>query len=84
MKLSVIMPVYNERRTITEIVSRVQSVEFGGTWVPVFSSAAVREAGEERTGQVFWPVGLNEKELYCVVCKDGATEPQASNLYLIE
>jgi glycosyltransferase involved in cell wall biosynthesis len=30
MKLSVIMPVYNERRTINEIVSRVQSVELNG------------------------------------------------------
>jgi glycosyltransferase involved in cell wall biosynthesis len=30
MKLSVIMPVYNERRTIAEIVSRVQSVNLPG------------------------------------------------------
>jgi glycosyltransferase involved in cell wall biosynthesis len=30
MKLSVIMPVYNERRTIHEIVSRVQSVDLPG------------------------------------------------------
>jgi len=30
MKLSVIMPCYNERRTITEIVSRVQSVDLHG------------------------------------------------------
>ena len=29
MKLSVIMPVYNERRTINEIVSRVQAVDIG-------------------------------------------------------
>lgn len=29
MKLSVIMPVYNERRTLNEIVSRVQSVDIG-------------------------------------------------------
>lgn len=29
MKLSVIMPVYNERRTIREIVSRVQAVDLG-------------------------------------------------------
>jgi glycosyltransferase involved in cell wall biosynthesis len=29
MKLSVIMPVYNERRTINEIVSRVQTVDIG-------------------------------------------------------
>lgn len=30
MKLSVIMPVYNERRTINEIVGRVQAVDLGG------------------------------------------------------
>ena len=30
MKLSVIMPCYNERRTIIEIVSRVQSVDLHG------------------------------------------------------
>ncbi len=30
MKLSVIMPVYNERRTISEIVSRVQNVDLPG------------------------------------------------------
>jgi len=30
MKLSVIMPVYNERRTIHEIIGRVQAVDLGG------------------------------------------------------
>ena len=30
MKLSVIMPVYNERRTVREIVARVQAVDLGG------------------------------------------------------
>ncbi len=32
MKLSVIIPVYNERETILEIISRVQSVDLGPGW----------------------------------------------------
>ena len=30
MKLSIIMPAYNERRTIREIISRVLNVDLGG------------------------------------------------------
>lgn len=32
MKLSVIIPVYNERETILEIISRVQAVNLGAAW----------------------------------------------------
>ena len=32
MKLSVIIPVYNERETILEIIRRVQAVNLGEAW----------------------------------------------------
>lgn len=56
MKLSVIMPVYNERRTIHEIVSRVQSVELNGierelVIVDDGSSDGTRDILEELNGR---------------------------------
>jgi len=46
--------------------------DFGGAWVPVFSSAAARKASE-----VHWIAGLGETGVYCVVCPATAPYPQA-------
>ena len=45
--------------------------DFGGAWVPIFSSAAARKASE-----VHWIAGLGETGVYCVVCPATAPHPQ--------
>jgi len=45
--------------------------DFGGAWVPVFSSAAARKASE-----VHWIAGLGETGVFCVVCPATAPYPQ--------
>ena len=39
--------------------------EFGGSWTPIFSSAAVRKSEAES----YWIVGVSESDVYCVICK---------------
>lgn len=50
---------------------RVRSPAFGGAWVPVFASEAARRAAETH-----WPVGLNARELRCIVCNPSQPTPQ--------
>ena len=50
--------------------------DFGGAWVPVFSSAAARKASE-----VHWIAGLGETGVYCVVCPATAPYPQVNQCY---
>lgn len=53
---------------------RVRSNTFGGAWVPVFTSEAARKASETH-----WPVGLNMRELRCIVCNPSHPTPQVSH-----
>ena len=45
--------------------------EFGGCWVPVFDPAA-----EAKSSEVFWPVGMSQANLFCVVCTPQQPHPQ--------
>ncbi|KAJ7538304.1 hypothetical protein O6H91_11G042800 [Diphasiastrum complanatum] len=55
-------------------VLRMYSTEYDGCWVPVFS------AGKEKKGssENFWMVGLNSKQVFCVMCKSPDTQPQVA------
>eukprot|EP00899_Mesostigma_viride_P003283 jgi/Mesvir1/12956/Mv05969-RA.1 len=53
-------------------VVRLRCLEYGGSWVPVFSSAAERKSSEES----HWVVGLDSTQLFCVVLKAPNTYPQ--------
>ncbi|KAK9809234.1 hypothetical protein WJX72_011841 [[Myrmecia] bisecta] len=52
-------------------VMRLRSPDFGGSWVPVFSSAAARKGSE-----VYWPVALTEHDMHCIVCSSSSPQPQ--------
>ena len=46
-------------------VMRLRSPEFGGTWMPVFDSAA-----EQKNKETFWPVAITRQALLCVICRE--------------
>jgi chromosome transmission fidelity protein 4 len=48
---------------------RVYSSQFGGSWSPIFSASAERKGSE-----TYWPVGVSDSEMHCIVCAD-AVEP---------
>jgi chromosome transmission fidelity protein 4 len=52
-------------------VLRLRTGDFGGAWVPVFSSSAARSSDAER----HWVVGLSGAEVYAVVCKAPDSAP---------
>ncbi|KAE9463945.1 hypothetical protein C3L33_04174, partial [Rhododendron williamsianum] len=52
-------------------VLRVFTDQYGGSWLPLFSSTKVRKPEENH-----WVVGLNAIKLFCVVCKSPDTFPQ--------
>ena len=54
---------------------RVRGDDYGGAWVPVFTAERERK-GEE----TFWPVGLDMRHLYCIVCPAGSPVPQVRAL----
>lgn len=51
----------------SEGVMRVRTPDYGGTWAPVFDSAATR-AERESTSEVYWPVSLSSAEMVVIVC----------------
>ncbi|XP_022736596.1 WD repeat and HMG-box DNA-binding protein 1-like [Durio zibethinus] len=52
-------------------VLRVFTSQYGGNWLPLFSSSKERKSGEN-----YWVVGLNASKLFCVVCKNPDSFPQ--------
>ncbi|KAL2479109.1 transducin family protein/WD-40 repeat family protein [Forsythia ovata] len=55
-------------------VLRVFTNQFGGSWIPLFSSSKLNKAGEN-----CWVVGLNANKLFCIVCKSPESYPQATS-----
>ncbi|XWS60390.1 hypothetical protein CRYUN_Cryun07bG0032400 [Craigia yunnanensis] len=50
---------------------RVFTSQYGGNWLPLFSSSKERKSSEN-----YWVVGLNATKLFCVVCKNPDSFPQ--------
>ncbi|CAA2976363.1 WD repeat and HMG-box DNA-binding 1 [Olea europaea subsp. europaea] len=55
-------------------VLRVFTNQFGGSWMPLFSSNKLNKEGEN-----YWVVGLNANKLFCIVCKFPESFPQATS-----
>lgn len=53
-------------------VLRVFSSQFGGSWLPVFSSVKARRSEDES----HWVVGLDANKLFCILCKSPQSYPQ--------
>ncbi|KAF0915226.1 hypothetical protein E2562_034593 [Oryza meyeriana var. granulata] len=53
-------------------ILRVFSGQFGGSWIPVFSSIKARKSEDER----HWVVGLDATSIFCILCKAPESYPQ--------
>lgn len=53
-------------------ILRVFSSQFGGSWLPVFSSMKARKSEDES----HWVVGLDANNIFCVLCKSPDCYPQ--------
>ncbi|CAM0950745.1 unnamed protein product [Alopecurus aequalis] len=53
-------------------ILRVFSSQFGGTWLPVFSSIKARKSEDES----HWVVGLDANNIFCILCKSPECYPQ--------
>ncbi|XP_042489707.1 WD repeat and HMG-box DNA-binding protein 1 [Macadamia integrifolia] len=51
-------------------VLRVFTNQYGGSWLPIFSSSKEKESEKN-----YWVVGLNTSKLFCVVCESPDTFP---------
>ena len=56
---------------------RLRSPEFGGTWMPVFDSAA-----EQKNKETFWPVAITRQALLCVICREHTPCPAVCRSHL--
>ncbi|KAL6175383.1 hypothetical protein ACLB2K_052024 [Fragaria x ananassa] len=52
-------------------VLRVFTSEYGGSWFPLFSACKDKKPDEN-----YWVVGLNARQLFCIVCKSPDLYPQ--------
>ncbi|CAF1708397.1 protein ENHANCER OF LHP1 1 [Brassica napus] len=57
----------------SEGVLRVFTSQYGGSWIPVFSTTKVNKQEEN-----YWVVGLNTTSLYCIACKHPELFPQVT------
>ncbi|KAG2330058.1 hypothetical protein Bca52824_001238 [Brassica carinata] len=57
----------------SEGVLRVFTSQYGGSWIPVFSTTKVKKQEEN-----YWVVGLNTTSLYCIACKHPELFPQVT------
>lgn len=48
-------------------ILRVRTVDFGGSWTPLFDSA-----NHQQGGVTHWPVAVTKAELYCIVSAEDA------------
>uniref|UniRef100_A0ACD5XQU9 Uncharacterized protein n=1 Tax=Avena sativa TaxID=4498 RepID=A0ACD5XQU9_AVESA len=53
-------------------VLRLFSSQFGGSWLPVFSSTKARKSEDES----HWVVGLDANNIFCIICKSPESCPQ--------
>ncbi|RCV33222.1 hypothetical protein SETIT_7G065800v2 [Setaria italica] len=53
-------------------ILRVFSSQFGGSWLPVFSSVKARKSEDES----HWVVGLDANNIFCILCKYPQSYPQ--------
>ncbi|KAL5201330.1 hypothetical protein ABZP36_035684 [Zizania latifolia] len=53
-------------------ILRVFSGQFGGSWIPVFSSIKARKSEDES----HWVVGLDSNNIFCILCKSPESYPQ--------
>ncbi|RLN35460.1 WD repeat and HMG-box DNA-binding protein 1 [Panicum miliaceum] len=53
-------------------ILRVFSSQFGGSWLPVFSSVRARKSEDES----HWVVGLDANNIFCILCKHPQSYPQ--------
>ncbi|KAI4963768.1 hypothetical protein ZWY2020_010531 [Hordeum vulgare] len=53
-------------------ILRVFSGQFGGSWLPVFSSTKARKSEDES----HWVVGLDANNIFCILCKSPESHPQ--------
>ena len=53
--------------TLLQGVLRVRTVDFGGSWAPLFDSA-----DHQQGGVTHWPVAVTHAELYCIVSAENA------------
>ena len=60
-------PMFATSDRASQGVLRVRTVDFGGSWVPLFAAAA-HQKGEE----TYWPVAVTKAELFCIVCASAA------------
>ncbi|CAL5073973.1 unnamed protein product [Urochloa decumbens] len=56
----------------SEGILRVFSSQFGGSWLPVFSSVKARKSEDES----HWVVGLDANNIFCILCKYPQSYPQ--------
>ncbi|KAK3154137.1 hypothetical protein QOZ80_2BG0186610 [Eleusine coracana subsp. coracana] len=56
----------------SEGILRVFSSQFGGSWVPIFSSIKARKSEDES----HWVVGLDANNIFCILCKSPHSYPQ--------
>ncbi|KAL6594289.1 hypothetical protein ACP70R_048482 [Stipagrostis hirtigluma subsp. patula] len=53
-------------------ILRVFSSQFGGSWLPVFSSTKARKSEDES----HWVVGLDNTNIFCIQCKSPQSYPE--------
>ncbi|XP_052167833.1 protein ENHANCER OF LHP1 1 [Oryza glaberrima] len=53
-------------------ILRVFSGQFGGSWIPIFSSIKARKSEDES----HWVVGLDANNIFCILCKSPESYPQ--------
>uniref|UniRef100_A0A0D9XBH2 Uncharacterized protein n=1 Tax=Leersia perrieri TaxID=77586 RepID=A0A0D9XBH2_9ORYZ len=53
-------------------ILRVFSAQFGGSWIPIFSSTKARKSEDES----HWVVGLDANNIFCILCKSPESHPQ--------
>ncbi|CAN6237368.1 unnamed protein product [Urochloa humidicola] len=56
----------------SEGILRVFSSQFGGSWLPIFSSVKARKSEDES----HWVVGLDANNIFCIVCKYPQSYPE--------
>lgn len=57
----------------SEGVLRVFTSQYGGSWIPIFSTTKVKKQDEN-----YWVVGLNKTSLCCIACKHPELFPQVT------
>uniref|UniRef100_J3MVR2 Uncharacterized protein n=2 Tax=Oryza brachyantha TaxID=4533 RepID=J3MVR2_ORYBR len=55
-------------------ILRVFSGQFGGSWIPIFSSIKARKSEDES----HWVVGLDANNIFCILCKSHEYYPQVT------